>query len=69
MGNTQLKIKIIQSGRRAYEIERELDLWPSKLSKIIAGIIEPTHEEKVCLAEVLNCPIAEIFPSEPVEAE
>jgi hypothetical protein len=41
MANTHLKIAIIQSGQRSYEIERALDFWPGKLSKILSGIIEP----------------------------
>ncbi len=68
MTNINLKIAVIQSGKRGYEIERQLGLWHSKLSKFVTGIIEPTADEKNHLDEILNRPIEELFPSEPVEA-
>jgi len=68
MTTISLKIAVIQSGKRGYEIERQLGLWPSKLSKFVTGIIEPTTEEKTRLAEILNRPIEELFPADPVEA-
>lgn len=69
MTNQILKIAVIQSGRRGYEIERSAGFWPGKLSKIYAGIIEPTSEERIAIANVLGKPVAELFPTnEPVEA-
>jgi len=62
MANIYLKTAIIQSQRRAYEIERRLGFWPSKLSKIISGIIEPTDSEKTLLAKELGKQVAELFP-------
>ena len=62
MLNVHLKIAIIQSGQRSYEIERTLGFWPGKLSKLIYGIITPSVEDRVALAEILQRPIANIFP-------
>ena len=66
--NTPLKIAIIQSGLKGYEVERVLNFWPGKLSKMIAGIITPTNGEEVALAGVLGKKVCEIFSSEQVEA-
>jgi hypothetical protein len=69
MANTPLKIAIIQSGLRSYEIERTLNFWPGKLSKIISGIIAPSKDEEIALASVLDKKVCEIFQSEQVGAE
>ena len=63
MANIDLKTAIVQSQKRAYEIERRLGFWPSKLSKIISGIIKPTDPEKAMLAQILGKQVAEIFPA------
>ncbi len=62
MTNTPLKVAIIQPGQRSYEIERALGFWPGKLSKILSGIIDPSFEDRVALAEILQRPIANLFP-------
>ena len=64
MLNVHLKIAIIQSGQRSYEIERALGFWPGKLSKILSGIIDPSIEDRVALSEILQRPIANLFPEE-----
>ena len=64
MTNTPLKIAIIQSGQRSYEIERFLGFWPGKLSKIISGIIDPSIEERIAIAKTLKQSIDEIFPGD-----
>jgi hypothetical protein len=69
MINQHLKIAVIQSGRRSYEIERKVGFWPGKLSKMIARIIVPTKGEETALASVLGKKVCEIFPPEQVEAE
>jgi hypothetical protein len=69
MTNTPLKIAIIQSGLKSYEVERVLKFWPGKLSKIITGIIAPTKDEETTLAGVLDKKVCEIFPPEQVEAD
>ena len=65
MANTPLKIAIIQSGLRSYEIERALNFWPGKLSKI-TGIIAPSKDEEIALASVLDKKVCEIFQPEQV---
>jgi hypothetical protein len=69
MANKHLKIAVIQSDMRGYEIERVLNFWPGKLSKIISGIITPTKVEETALAGVLDKKVCEIFPSEQIEAD
>ena len=69
MANTNLKIAVIQSGLRGYEVERVLNFWPGKLSKVISGIIVPTKGEETALAGVLDKKVCEIFPSEQVEVD
>jgi hypothetical protein len=69
MANTPLKIAIIQSGLKSYEVERVLNFWPGKLSKVISGIIVPTKGEETALAGVLDKKVCEIFPSEQVEVD
>lgn len=64
MTNTPLKVAIIQSGQRSYEIERSLDFWPGKLSKLISGIITPSVKDRLALAEILQRPVANLFPEE-----
>jgi len=69
--NQKLKLRVIkvglETGRRSYQFERDLDFWAGKISKIIAGIVEPTETEKSDLAKALNCRVEDIFPHEPVE--
>jgi hypothetical protein len=69
MANTNLKIAVIQSGLRGYEVERVLNFWPGKLSKMIAGIIAPTNGEEIALAEVLDKKVCDIFPPKQVEVD
>jgi|APSaa5957512535_1039671.scaffolds.fasta_scaffold84541_2 hypothetical protein len=63
MANICLKTAIVQSQRPAYGIERKLGFWPSKLSKIISGVIKATDPEKAMLAQILGKQVAEIFPA------
>jgi len=58
----QLKISILRSGRKSYQIARALDWHPSKLSHIIAGIYVPDSIEKEELANELGVTVDEIFP-------
>ena len=69
MANTPLKIAIIQSGLKSYEVERVLNFWPGKLSKVISGIIVPTKGEETALAGVLDKKVCEIFSPEQVEVD
>lgn len=63
MCNTSLKIAIIESGRRGYEIAHQLNWHPTKVSQIVIGAHRPSYNEKRQLANVLGQRVDEIFPS------
>lgn len=63
MCNMELKISILKSGKKAYEIAQELNWHPSKLSTILNGVYKPSSMEKEDLAEVLGCNVEDAFPS------
>jgi len=62
MGNTRLKIAIIKSGREGYEIARELNWHPTKVSQIKIGAHRPSFDEKRQLAVILDKVVSELFP-------
>jgi hypothetical protein len=68
MAYQNLKIAVILSQRRGYDIERSLGLWPGKLSKFIGGALEPTGEEKKALAQELGKTVSELFQQEQAHA-
>jgi len=70
MGNIRLKIAIIESGRKGYEIAHQLDWHPTKVSQIVIGAHRPNSDEQRQLANILNKKVAELFPShaDPVPA-
>ena len=59
-----LKIKILESRRRQYQIAHSLGWNPTKLSAIIHGAYEPSSSEKEDLAAELGVSMDEIFPRE-----
>ena len=71
MCNTRLKIAIIESGRKGYEIANSLNWHPTKVSQIVIGAQRPSADDKRQLAQALNKTVAELFQAEsltPVEA-
>jgi len=70
MCNTRLKIAIIESGRKGYEIAHQLDWHPTKVSQIVIGAHRPNSDEQLQLAHILNKTVVELFPSpsDPVAA-
>lgn len=58
----EIKIAILKSGRRGYEIARSLDWPPSKLSAVINESYTPTSIEKEDLANELGGSVNELFP-------
>jgi hypothetical protein len=62
MYNKTLKISIIESGRKGYEISNELYWHPSKLSQIIIGAHRPNSYETSQLAGLLGKTVSELFP-------
>lgn len=61
--NLALKVKILASGKKGYEVAGAMKWQPSKLSTIISGLVEPSWTEKKKLAKILECEVANIFPS------
>lgn len=63
MCNTRLKIAIIESSRKGYQVAHELDWHPTKVSQIVSGAHRPNSDEKLQLANALGKTIGELFPS------
>ena len=57
-----LKLKIVESGIKNYEIANNLKWHPSKLSQIVNGACTATMEEKAQIAKELGVDVAEVFP-------
>jgi hypothetical protein len=64
----ELEILILKSGKKKYEIARELDWHPSKLSAILSEVYEPSSLEQEDLCVVLGCQVEEAFPAGRREA-
>ena len=52
-------------GRRQWEVAAEAGMDPARLSRILNREREPTSEQAVRLAAVLDVPAAELFPDLP----
>jgi hypothetical protein len=61
MQNTLLKIAIIASGFKGYELARTLQWHPTKVSQIVIGAHHPTDNEKQQLADALGKSVSELF--------
>ena len=61
MSNTRLKIAIIESGHKGYELAHQLGWHPSKISQIIIGAHKPKSDEQHQLARILNKTVEELF--------
>jgi len=58
----ELKILILKSGKKNYEINQALNWHASKLSSILNGSYKPSSMEQEDLCEVLCCQVEEAFP-------
>ena len=67
MCNTRLKVAIIESGQKAYQVAHQLHWHPTKLSQIVIGVYSPSDDEKLGLANILDKNVDELFP-DPVES-
>ena len=67
MYNKRLKIAIIESGEKGYEVARKLEWHPTKVSQIVIGAYTPNSAEKRQLAEVLGRLVQELFTNKPME--
>lgn len=61
MCNTRLKIAIIESGRKGYEIAHGLGWHPTKVSQIVIGAHRPNPDEQRQLATILDRAVGELF--------
>jgi len=69
MNNIKLKIALVEAETPAYRIAMKANINPSKVSKFISGLANPTDIEKRQLSKVLGKSILDLFPeSEGVSA-
>jgi transcriptional regulator with XRE-family HTH domain len=61
MRNLNLKICILRSGRKGYEVAQQLGWHPTKLSQIISGVYSPDDEDKELLANAIGVSVVDIF--------
>lgn len=61
MSNKRLKIAIIESGRKGYEIANSLGWHPTKVSQIVIGAYRPSSIEKRQLAKELGKTVEGLF--------
>lgn len=69
--NKALRIAIIESGLRQYDIARRIGVGEARMSGFVHGRFEPTADERKLLARVLRKSRKEIddmFPSSSHEA-
>ena len=59
--NSQLKLKILESGRPQIGLAKDLGISEAWLSRIVKGWVEPDEELKKKIAGVLGCRVDEIF--------
>jgi hypothetical protein len=64
----ELKILILRSGKKNYEINQALNWHSSKLSSILNGSYKPSSMEQEDLCKVLGCQVEEAFPAGKKEA-
>ena len=57
----EIKVAILRSGLKAYQVANGLGWHPSKLSQTISGIYCPSWTEKKALADALGVTVGEIF--------
>src|SRR6185436_14112786 len=60
--NAALKDAIFRSGKSQLFIARKVKIHETRLSKIVRGWVEPTHDEREVLAKALRVAEDEIFP-------
>jgi hypothetical protein len=61
MYNKRLKIAIIESGRKGYEVANSLGWHPTKVSQIIIGAQPASANDKRQMAEELGKTVPELF--------
>ena len=68
--NVELKVAIIRSGEKAYNLAHLIGMHPTKLSHIVCGAVSPTESEKQAIAKSVSAEVSDLFPSptDPVPA-
>ena len=64
MCNTRLKIAIIESGQKGYELANSLNWHPTKISQIVIGAQRPSADDKCQIANALGKSVAQLFNSD-----
>lgn len=62
MRNTALKIAILETGGRQYELAARAMLSETRLSRIACGRAAPSLEERRRIAGCLGVPESDLFP-------
>jgi transcriptional regulator with XRE-family HTH domain len=63
--NIKLRLALIRSRRRQYEVAHDAGISESRLSKLAYGRAIPTDAERVSLATALQCPERDLFDGDP----
>lgn len=58
-----LRILILKSGLKNYQLAQRLGWHSSKISLMLNGTYKPSSMEKEDIAEVLRCNVEDAFPS------
>lgn len=62
-----LKMAMLKSRKRAYEVAEEAGIDETRLSRIVTGRMAPTYTEKNSLATVLGATVHQLFGEETAE--
>jgi hypothetical protein len=64
MSNLRLKLRIIEQGYKHYELAKEIEMHPNRLSQIINQIYPSNEGERKRIAKSLGLTVAELFQDE-----
>ncbi|MBT7934850.1 MAG: helix-turn-helix transcriptional regulator [Nitrospina sp.] len=62
MVNKRLKIRIMEQGYKNYELAKEIEMHPNRLSQIINQIYPSNESERKRIAKSLGTTEEELFP-------
>jgi len=66
--STPMKHALVDHPEPAWKVAKLMDKTDAWLSRVVCGIITPKETDKEKLSEILNKPVDELFPPEPIEA-
>jgi transcriptional regulator with XRE-family HTH domain len=66
--NKALRIAIINSGLRQYDVAKRVGVGEARMSGFVHGRFEPTQDEKKRIAKVLKVAVHDLFQSESAVA-